>query len=250
MSDVEDIRADLRDLAGTATGTAEAYPAELRRARRIRARRVLAAGLGAAVAIGAAVTVTWAVARGPDGGSVASPVVRTLGCGANNRVTPDTPGPTPFPANQESLNELLNRIGDGGQQRFADVYTGVELDLPADLVRVYRRPSPAFDAWVTGQAGPQCVEIVGAAHSRRELEALRDRVFGDADALRAAGVRFASIAITEDGHLELHTQDIEAGRREIAARYGPDAPIVVAPGGPGVFSEGATTAPSGVAPTR
>ncbi|MGI5246062.1 hypothetical protein [Dactylosporangium sp. CA-139066] len=47
---------------------------------------------------------------------MASPVVRTSGCGANTRVTPDTPGPTPFPADQESLNELLNRIGDGGQQ--------------------------------------------------------------------------------------------------------------------------------------
>jgi hypothetical protein len=146
---------------------------------------------------------------------------------------------TPQPANQNELDALADRLQPYAQARFADVYTGLELRSEQDRIRVYRKPSTDFDAWVVRVFAADCVELVDARYSEKELAALADRVAADLPYWRAKGVPVNSVGAKPDGSgIEVGTTDVERTRRELAQRYGPDVPVIVVYAEPPVLAPG------------
>jgi hypothetical protein len=120
------------------------------------------------------------------GGPVEDAVVRTAGCATATSPPVMTIDGTPQPANQEELDALAGLVQPYAEAHFADVYTGLEIRSEVDRIRVYRMPSADFDAWITRAFARDCVEVVGAAHSAKELNALADRIAADIPDLRRA----------------------------------------------------------------
>jgi hypothetical protein len=83
-------------------------------------------------------------------------------------------GGTPQPANQDALGQIADRIVVPAEERYADVYAGLELAPEQDRVRVFRKPSSNFDAWILRDFRADCVELVDAPHTAVELKALQD----------------------------------------------------------------------------
>jgi hypothetical protein len=145
-------------------------------------------------------------------------------------------GGTPQPANQNDLVAVADRVQPYAQAHFATVYTGLELHSEQDRIRVYRKPSADFDAWLVREFARDCVEVVDARYSEKELAALADRVSGDLPYWQAKGVPVNLVSAKVDGSgIEVGTTDVERTRRELAQRYGPDAPITVVYGQPPVL---------------
>jgi hypothetical protein len=165
--------------------------------------------------------------------SSGSAFVRTIGCATATSPSPTTIDGTPWPANQDALGKLVGRIQPYAMGHFADVFSGMELRGEQNKVRVYRKPSAAFDAWVLHDFAADCVEMVDARFNETELAAMRDRVSDDIEFWRAKGLPINSVAAAIDGSgIEVTTTEVERAKAELAERYGPDLPIKVSYGKP------------------
>jgi len=168
--------------------------------------------------------------RDPDG------IVRTAGCATATSPPAMSIDGTPQPANQEELVALAGRLQPYAQAHFASVYTGLELHSERDRIRVYRKASTDFDAWVVREFAADCVEVVDARYSGTELKTLADRVSADLPYWQAKGLPIVSVGVKPDGSgIEVGTGDVERTKRELAQRYGTDAPITVVHSEPAVF---------------
>jgi hypothetical protein len=152
----------------------------------------------------------------------------TAGCATRTSPPAMTVDGTPIPANQQVLDALAERVESTATERYADIYAGVMIVPETDRIRVFRKPGPAFDAWISDTFATDCVEIVDAAHANRDLRALQDRISDDFAYWRSNGVRINSVFAKVDGSaVEVGTQDTERARTELPKRYGADAPIQV-----------------------
>jgi hypothetical protein len=160
--------------------------------------------------------------RDPDG------IVRTAGCATATSPPATSIAGTPQPANQNELDALAGRVQPYAQAHFAEVYAGLALRSEQERIRVYRKPSADFDAWIVGTFAADCVEVVDARYSERELRVWVDRVAADMPGWQAQGIPVNSVSGRIDGSgIEVGTTDVERVKRELAQRYGPDAPITV-----------------------
>lgn len=153
---------------------------------------------------------------------------RTAGCA--NAVPPPTAYATQ-PANQTALDDAAQRIYRHAQAHFADVFTDLELRQEADSVRVYSKPSAAFDAWILDTFADQCVEVVEARYSAPELQAFVDQVEADLSHWKARGIQLNTVSVSRDGTviLGVDPERVEVARREIPSRY-PFRVLIVAEG--------------------
>ena len=155
-------------------------------------------------------------------------VVRTAGCATATSPPATSIDGTPQPANQNDLDELANRLQPYAQAHFADAYTGVELRSEQDRIRVYRKASAAFDAWVLREFAASCVEIVDARYTAVELTGLVQRISADAPYWQSLGVPMNLVSVNPDGSgIQVGTTEVERARRELARRYGTGIAITV-----------------------
>jgi len=159
--------------------------------------------------------------------------VRTAGCATHTSPPAMSIDGTPQPANQEALGEMADRITPRAEERYADVYAGLEMVQELDRLRVYRKPSKDFDAWILQDFRADCVELIDAPHSAVELKALQDRIGSDMDYWAQQGVHISTIGSRVDGSaVEVGTVDVDRAKVELPKRYGTAIPIVVIEQGP------------------
>jgi hypothetical protein len=168
----------------------------------------------------------------PDEASGGGPVA-TAGCATATSPPAMTIDGTPQPANQNALDDLAGQVQSAAQTRFADVYTGLELRSEQNRLRVYRVPSAAFDAWLVKAFTADCVEVVDAAHSARELNALVDRITGDQAYWQAQHIPISTISPRVDGSgVDVTTTEVARAAEALVQRYGTAVPIAVVYGEP------------------
>lgn len=173
-------------------------------------------------------------------------MVRTAGCATATSPPAMSIDGTPQPANQNYLDGIAGRLEPYAQAHFADVYSGLELRSAQDRIRVYRKPSASFDAWVLGQFTTDCVELADARFAKAELSALVDRVAADFGYWRAKQVAVNTVSAKVDGSgVEVGTTDVARATRELPRRYGTSIPITVVYAAPANFQPGiAVTSPT------
>lgn len=160
-------------------------------------------------------------------------IVRTAGCATVTSPPAMTVAGTPQPANQEYLDGVAGRVQPYARAHFTSVYSGLELRSEQNRLRVYRKPSAGFDAWVLRDFKSECIEVVDALHSERELTAFAGRISGDFEYWRKKGVPVNYVSPAGDGSaVEVGTTDIERTKREFALRYGTAVPLKVVYGQP------------------
>jgi hypothetical protein len=167
--------------------------------------------------------------KGADG------ILRTAGCETATVAPAPTVDGTPQFSNQGDLDSVVSQLEPYAQQHFADVYSGVEVRLQTNRLRVYRVPSAAFDAWLTSTYTRTCIEVADGKHSEKELTALANRIAGDLTYWQSVGIPVWTISPLYDGSaVQVGTTNVAGANRELPLRYGADAPLVV------VYSEAPT----------
>jgi hypothetical protein len=140
---------------------------------------------------------------------------------------------TPQPANQEALDNVAGRVQSVAQTRYADVYTGLELRSEQNRLRVYRVPSTDFDAWLVTAFKADCIEVVDAAHSAQELNALVDRISDDQAYWQAQHITISTVSPRVDGSgVDVTATDVARASPALVQRYGTAVPITVVYGEP------------------
>lgn len=135
---------------------------------------------------------------------------------------------------QGRLDETAGRV-ESLAKGFPDVYAGLALETEHARLAVYRLPSSAFDAALRRELPDAPVRLVDAAHSARQLGALRDRISGDHDYWQGRGVAVNILFAAHDGScVQVGTHDVDQARQLFPQRYGSDAPIRVAYAEPAV----------------
>jgi hypothetical protein len=175
-------------------------------------------------------------ARAPGGANAAGPASgewQTGGCAApRSPVIVATAGAT-FPVAGDQIQELVKRLTEAGQARFATVYAGLELTPDQVGLIVYRKPSAEFDGYLRAAVGDQCVVVRDAAHSQVEVQALADRITGDMTYWRSRGIAINTVGSPQDGSaVEVGTENVSAAQVELPKRYGTQIPIKVVNEGP------------------
>ena len=153
-------------------------------------------------------------------------MVRTAGCAAATSPPAMTVDGTPQPANQEYLDGVAGRLRPFARAHFAGVYSGLELRSAQNRLRVWRKPSAAFDAWMLREFKSECIEAVDARHSEQELGALSNRIAADMQYWDKHGVPVSFFSAEGDGSaVEVGTTDVARTKREFTLRYGAAAPL-------------------------
>jgi hypothetical protein len=176
-------------------------------------------------------------ACGGEPGAVSPPVATgewsTAGCAMPRSPLLTTIGGTDVPATPPTLSAAMNRIEDGGRQRFADSYAGLEVDQLRVRAIVYRVPSAPFDDFLRISAQDACIVVRDAAHSLAELRTWHDRIAADLGMWTDRGVRISTVGARHDGAgVEVGTQDVVRARQELPVHYGTEAPLVFVEQGP------------------
>ena len=188
-----------------------------------------------------ALLVALAGCAQPDNAASGGPV-QTAGCATATSPPAMTIDGTPQPANQEALDALAGRVEPVAKTRFAAVYTGLELRSAQNRLRVYRVPSGAFDKWLTGAFADDCIEVVDAAHSARELNALVDRITGDIAYWTSQHIPIGTVSPRVDGSgVDVTTTQVARASTALVQRYGTAVPITVTYGEPPALSLGTTS---------
>lgn len=176
------------------------------------------------------------------GNAEAGGPVSTAGCATATSPPAMTIDGTPQPANQEALDALAGRVESVARTRFAGVYTGLELRSEQNRLRVYRVPSTAFDSWLVGAFKDDCLEVVDAAHSALELDALVSRITGDQAYWQAQHIPISTVSPRVDGSgIDVTTTQVARASPALVQRYGTAVPITVEYGEPPTLSISTTS---------
>ena len=172
----------------------------------------------------------------PGGASRAAPPPgewRTAGCEFSRSPQVVTMAGTAMPVTPPALAAVMAHIDEAGRGRHADSYAGLEVDQWTVRAVVHRVPSAEFDEVIRAAAGDTCVVVRDAAHSLAELSRWQSRIAADLDGWTAQGVRISTVGARHDGAgVQVGTEDVDRARRELPARYGPDAPLIFVEEGP------------------
>ncbi|MBB2910335.1 hypothetical protein FHS43_001598 [Streptosporangium becharense] len=146
-------------------------------------------------------------------------------CAAPGRAGADGPDPSPGGGSPRyghaELDAAATRIDDYLRRDYPGHYAGVVLDTAAPAVVVYRRASAELDAALRGRFTGVPLRLRDAPHSARELNALAERVRGDADHWRRQGITITSVAARPDGTaVEVGTREVAKATVELPERYG------------------------------
>ncbi|GAA1417539.1 hypothetical protein ACFQZ4_39670 [Catellatospora coxensis] len=188
----------------------------------------------AALLIAAALTGCAGQEKAADEAAAPPPTLDgagTPGCGLA-RPTPspiETAGSTMWPTSA-SLDDVLGRIGVAGEGRFAEHFAGLEVVPEKGHAIVYRVPSADFDAFVTREAGNECVYLRDAAFGRATLQTLADRVINDSAYWRKQNIQINSTSAGNDGTgvtVGVLPADVARARAELPKRYGTAVPIII-----------------------
>jgi hypothetical protein len=178
---------------------------------RVRRGRIVITGLATVAVVG----VVAGLLAGPAETSrpFGAAVLRTPGCAAS------------APADQPGLDRTATRLRPEAESRYADSFADLEI---TDRLRVYRKPSAGFDAWVMKDFAADCVELVDAPYSGRELQAFRDRVDADRDYFEKQGIVLNSVSVDVDGTITIGVDADQVGKAEdrIPGRYATHVVIV------------------------
>ncbi|WP_433344160.1 hypothetical protein [Micromonospora sp. CA-111912] len=144
-----------------------------------------------------------------------------------------SPGRSYWP-HQDSLMDAATTVQEAGEQRWPQLYAGVELDLEQNLLQVRRIPSgPAVDQAMCALVPTVTVRFVDAVHSERQLYAWQASIFADRPYWQRRGIVLNGIS-TEPGLCVVVAIDDPARHwATITARY-PGLPIRVEHGGEAV----------------
>src|SRR5262249_24949960 len=145
------------------------------------------------VLAGCAGTHVDAGTPGAPAGPSGDGVVRTRGCATANSPPAMSIDGTPQPANQNALDEVAGRVQPRGEKDFAEGDAGVRVVQERDRIQVFRKPSAAFDRWILHDFAADCVEVLDAAYSAVELQAMQDKVTADMDYWRQRGIRINTV---------------------------------------------------------
>jgi hypothetical protein len=158
---------------------------------------------------------------------------QTAGCALSRTPQVARMGTETMPVTPPALGAAMARIAEGGRAAYAHSYAGLEVDQRLVRAVVYRVPAADFDDFIRHSAGDTCVVIRDAAHSLAELTEWQDRITTDLPEWTARGVRIFTVGARHDGvGVEVGTPDVAGVRRELSARYGPDAPLTFVERGP------------------
>jgi hypothetical protein len=168
---------------------------------------------------------------------VTSTIVAGNAAGAGSRPAPATPFPSDWP-NQFRLSEAASTISAAAQQRYPEVYAGVELDVPGDVVIVHRRPTAGFDEAIAALVPGVTVRFAYSPHSEAQVTAWQERVVADQTYWRSRGITLNGIGPRFGQCVVVQVDDPERDRLAIVTHY-PDWSICVEQGGPAVPLVGA-----------
>jgi hypothetical protein len=118
-------------------------------------------------------------------------VLRTPGCATYVNQGPTQIQGTPVSGNDEIVNALDRRIEPYARKNFADVWAEPMITDQGRL-RIFRKPSAAFDAWIMHDFASDCVEIADAKASAAEMEQQVERVVNDGAYWRSQGIQINS----------------------------------------------------------
>ena len=131
------------------------------------------------------------------------------------------------PVTPPRLAAAMQRIEQGGHQRFAASFAGLAADNIRVRATVYRVPSSDFDDFVRRAAQGSCIVVRDAAHPAAELGDWHDRVVADLPYWESRGIRILTVGSRHDGAgVEIGTRELDRARRLLTARYGPGAPLI------------------------
>jgi hypothetical protein len=142
---------------------------------------------------------------------------------------------TPVAPNQEALSELAMRVQPYAMSHFADVWAQAEM-RPDGRLRLYRKPSAEFDAWIMRDFAAECIEVTDAKATEKEMEAWARQI--DVRYWERRGIEIFTVGGTPvNGVLvvEVAEEDLAAARAQIPKRY-PDLEIRVRAGVPVTFN--------------
>ena len=163
-------------------------------------------------------------------------VLETPGCvGYHPDMATEYQG-TPVAPNQMELSDLAERVQPPAMSRFPDVFSYVELRHENDRLRVWRKPSAEFDAWIVREFDNECLEIADAKASEKEIDEWSRQV--DFRYWRNKGIDIYSVhgdAIEGVLVIGVAAEDLARARKEIPKKY-PDIPIKVEKGVPVVLT--------------
>jgi hypothetical protein len=215
--------------------------AAVRRRSRRQRRNAAIASAGLAVLVGLGGT-WWALApKGSPGRVTGDPSVRTSaprtdgvletpGCATYSNAPTTAIQGTPVIGNSDIINDLNNRLVPYATAHFGDVYALTEVETDIGRLRVYRKPSAAFDAWMMREFARDCVEIADAKASAQEMEAWSRRIIDDDRAYWSnRGISIQTVSgnpVTGVVEVGVSAKGLARARSELPAHY-PGAQIVV-----------------------
>jgi len=193
-----------------------AVGARVRRTRTVRMAATTAAAaavLGVALVAGLAGVLPGRSGAGTSvaGGADSSPLAvsaQTAGCRGQASMTADG----------AELDRLATQLRSEAEPRFADSFANLEI---TDRLRVFRKPSGDFDAWVVQEFAAQCVELVDVPYSGRELQQFHDEVEADRSYWRQQGIQLNSLTVGVDGTITIGVDSkvFEKAKEKIPPRY-------------------------------
>lgn len=157
----------------------------------------------------------------------------TAGCALSRPAQFSTMGGSTMPVTPPALDAAMARIDSAGRGEFSGSYAGLEVDQRQVRAIVHRVPSSDFDDFIRTSAEDTCVVVRDAAHTLAELTGWQQRITADLPDWADVGIRISTVGARHDGAgVEVGTQDVERARRELAVRYGADAPLIFVEQGP------------------
>lgn len=216
-----------------------AVAARVRRQRTVTALATAAGVAGIVLAVGLP-TLLAVRDPGPAPEVIAAPqatpsqnpgLPHTAGCGTSPSSRATSIDGTPQPINQRALDDVATRLRPAAETRFADVFADLEMRHETNRIRVFRKPSAAFDAWIRGEFAGVCVEMADARYSARELQNVADRVEADMKYWRNRGIQINVVGAGVDRiTIGVDPAHLDDARRVMPGRYHPVLIVVEAQG--------------------
>ncbi|RKN51207.1 hypothetical protein D7223_05760 [Micromonospora endolithica] len=156
-------------------------------------------------------------------------------CAACAAPTASASGPSPhseqsYWPGQQALTDAAGAV-DAIGVRWPDVYAGVSLDLPADVLLVHRVPAAGFDEAVRRLVPHVTVRFVDAEHAALALDRQAERVVRDVDYWRQRGVSVHSVGTTIGECVTVGVGDPDRDAAVVTAHYR-GVPLCVEQGAP------------------
>lgn len=142
-------------------------------------------------------------------------------------LTQPSPGQSYWP-HQEDLMEAATRVEDAARQRWPDLYAGVALDVPGNVLLVHRIPAgPDVDAAVRALVPGTKVRLVNAAHTEEQLRQWAERINTDTPTWEHRGVTITGVGPKLGRCVMVGVEtDLDLARPLLVAHY-PDVTLCV-----------------------